>query len=115
MRNMSFALTINQINDRSKTVTRRLGWSFLKVGDRLQAVEKAQGIKAGGLKKLAVIEIVQISLEPLDTITTWDVAAEGYPGMGRADFVEMFCTHMECKPDIQVSRIRFRYVEEDEL
>lgn len=39
MRNMSFALTTPQILNRSKTVTRRAGWSFLKPGDIVCAVQ----------------------------------------------------------------------------
>lgn len=46
-RNMSFALTMKQINDRSKTITRRLGWWFLKVGDEVNAVNKVMGFKKG--------------------------------------------------------------------
>lgn len=44
---MSFALTSTQINDRTKTVTRRLGWSRLRPGTLLQPVVKAQGLKKG--------------------------------------------------------------------
>jgi len=33
MRNMSFSMTVDQIRDGSKTVTRRLGWLFLNFGD----------------------------------------------------------------------------------
>ena len=39
MRHMSFALTTKQIKSRTKTVTRRLGWTFLKPGDLIQPVE----------------------------------------------------------------------------
>ena len=44
-RNMSFSMTTEAIRDRSKTVTRRLGWSFLQPGDLLWAVEKGMGLK----------------------------------------------------------------------
>lgn len=48
MRNMSFMLTTAQIRDRSKTVTRRLGWWNLRVGDVVMACEKCQGLGKGG-------------------------------------------------------------------
>ena len=44
MRNISFSMTTEQVRRREKTVTRRLGWSDLKPGTILQAVEKAQGL-----------------------------------------------------------------------
>ena len=40
---MSFSMTTPQVRARTKTVTRRLGWRFLKPGVVLWAVEKAQG------------------------------------------------------------------------
>lgn len=40
MRNMSFALTKRQVLERTKTVTRRLGWEKLRPGDLVRAVEK---------------------------------------------------------------------------
>ena len=58
MRNMSFSLTTNQILDRGKTVTRRLGWPFLRLGDIVMAVEKAQGLKKDELiRRLGPIRI----------------------------------------------------------
>ncbi len=44
---MSFRLTAEQMRARTKTVTRRLGWSSLKPGDIVQPVEKAQGLRKG--------------------------------------------------------------------
>jgi hypothetical protein len=44
---MSFALTTEQVRNRTKTVTRRVGWRFAKVGDVVQPVVKAQGLKKG--------------------------------------------------------------------
>ena len=46
-RNMSFALTTEQFKARTKTVTRRFGWWFLKPGDVVRGVEKAMGLKPG--------------------------------------------------------------------
>ena len=41
-RNMSFMITKEQVRNRTKTVTRRLGWAFLKPGDIVNAVEKGK-------------------------------------------------------------------------
>ena len=47
-RNMSFAMTTQQVKDQTKDVTRRFGWLFLKPGDILQPVEKAMGFNCDG-------------------------------------------------------------------
>ena len=67
MRNMSFALTTEQIRARTKTVTRRLGWEFLKPGDLVQAVVKCQGLKKGEkVEPLAELRIVAVRRESLN-------------------------------------------------
>lgn len=110
MRNISFALTTQQIKDRTKTVTRRKGWKFLKAGERLQGCVKCMGLKPGEkLQKLAVIEVVDVRREPLNAITQEDVVAEGFSAMGPAAFVSMFCRHMGGSPDQEVTRIEFKY------
>ena len=43
-RNMSFMLTTEQVRNKTKTVTRRLGWWFLKPGEIVNAVEKGMGL-----------------------------------------------------------------------
>ena len=69
-RNMSFAMTKPQFLNRTKTVTRRLGWGFLKPGDVVMGVEKAMGLKKGEkVRKLGLIRIVSIRSEPLSAIT----------------------------------------------
>lgn len=122
MRNISFMLTTQQVRDRSKTVTRRLNWLNLKVGDLLQGCEKCQGRKADEpLLKLAVVEVVSVRRERLADITVMDVQREGFFGkyigepdgvvMRPADFVTMFCaSHHKCTPDTAINRIEFRYV-----
>jgi hypothetical protein len=111
---MSFSLTTPQFLDGSKDVTRRVGWRFLKVGDHLLAVEKAQGLKKGE-RQIALGEIVVTSVrrEPLDYITPRDVRREGFPGKTCAWFVGMFCRANRCTPDTQVTRIEFKHVEEE--
>lgn len=39
-RNMSFSMTTEAVRNRTKTVTRRLGWEFLKPGDILWASDR---------------------------------------------------------------------------
>lgn len=112
MRNISFALTTPQVRARTKTVTRRMRWLSLKVGDRLQACVKCQGRKPGEpLEVIAVIEIVSLRRERLDAITAADCAREGFPHMTPAKFVAFFCaSHKDCFPESTITRIEFRYV-----
>lgn len=119
MRRMSFHITTAQIENRSKTVTRRLGWDFAKVGDRVLAVDR---LRSKDARKLAIIEIVSVGWEPLNRITEADVIREGDPfprpsyQNGPIDlpvkrFVERFCQAMKCEPSTAVNRIEFRYVD----
>jgi len=92
-RRMSFFLTTAQVLGRTKTVTRRaIGtWTTLKPGDKLVAIEKGQGLKAGeGHHVLALIEVVSVRVEQLNAITADDCAREGFPGVRPSEFVEFF-------------------------
>lgn len=114
MRNMSFALTTAQILAKQKTVTRRLGWTFLKPGDVLQPVLKCQGLKKGErIEKLGgPIRVVSIERAPLNAITPQDVYREGFPQMTREAFIAMFkASHRGCRVGSIVTRIEFSYVE----
>lgn len=114
MRNMSFALTTEQIRNRSKTVTRRVGWTFLKPGTLLQPVVKAQGIKKGEhVEKVGgPIRVLSTERAPLNAITPQDVYREGFPRMTTSEFVSMFKkTHVGCRVWTVVTRIEFEYVE----
>jgi hypothetical protein len=114
MRNISFQLTTDQIRNRTKTVTRRLGWLKLKAGDLLQGCVKCQGLRPGEkIEKLAVIEVVSVRREPLESILFADggeTAREGFPMMGRVEFVKFFCDEMKCEPETEVTRIEFKYL-----
>lgn len=113
-RNMSFALTTAQIQGRTKTVTRRFGWWFLKPGDKLWAVKKAMGLKPGEkVERLALIEVVSVRAEPLEAITLEDCCREGFPHFQPQDFVEMLVNHYGCEPTKECNRIEFKYVEGD--
>jgi len=111
-RNMSFALTTQQVKDQSKDVTRRFGWWFLKPGDKLWAVEKAMGLKPGEkIMRLALIEVVSVRKEPLDQITADDCEREGFPEFLPSDFVKMLPSHYRCDASKHVNRIEFRYLD----
>lgn len=118
MRNISFSLTTDQIKNRTKTVTRRLGWLNLKVGDRLQGCEKCMGRRNGEpLVKLAVIEVVSVRREPLVLMINSpaygkeEVKKEGFTCTPER-FVEFFCdSHKGCWQESDVTRIEFKYVE----
>lgn len=112
MKNISFALTTKQLLAGTKDVTRRLGWSNLRIGERLCAIEKGQGLRKGQkIKRLAIIEVVAVSREPLWKITAEECAREGFPGHGPIEFMEMFCKHNGCKSEDTITRIEFRIVE----
>ncbi len=123
MKNISFALTTEQILARTKTVTRRLNWLDLRKGDLLQGCKKCMGRRPGEpLERLAVVEVVAVNRERLGRMTKdlrygrREVLAEGFPEMTPAEFVEFFCrTHTVGKkkttPNTVITRIKFRYVE----
>jgi hypothetical protein len=114
MRMMSFALTERQLMDGSKTVTRRTGWKNLKAGERLLAVRKAMGLKAGDkIQPLCEIEVVSVRQQLLADIDKDDCRAEGFPSLSPDEFTAMFIKHMGIKvtPDeCTITRIEFRKV-----
>ena len=114
MRNMSFSETTEQVRNKTKTVTRRDGWWFLKPGDRVQAVEKAMGLKKGEkVKKLHVIEIVSVRPEQLNAILDYpygETAKEGFPDMDAWSFVCLLRKITKKNVTHTVNRIEFRYL-----
>lgn len=119
MRNMSFALTKEQIIKRRKYVTRRLGWDFLQPGDQIQAVTKGMGLKKGEqVERLAVLRVESVRRERLSRMVydrdygKIEAIIEGFPEMTGEEFVQMFCEHMQVAPDYAPNRIQFTYVEE---
>ncbi|WP_232110594.1 hypothetical protein [Nocardia wallacei] len=110
---MSVSLTEPQVTDRSKTVTRRLGWRVLRPGDRVTLCRKVMGRKPGEpLVRLAEVEVTSVRRERLDAITAADVTAEGFPHASREEFIAFFCrTHRGCTPTTEVTRISWRYLE----
>ena len=114
MRNMSFMLTTEQVKNKTKTVTRRLGWKFLKPGDKVMAVEKCRGLQKGEkVKKICPIRIIKVRPEPLHHIYLYndDVSKEGFPEMSAKEFIKMFCeTHQEVGYGTVITRIEFEYI-----
>lgn len=121
MRNISFALTTQQVRERKKWVTRRLGWLWLveymkthKVGPELQPVVKGQGIPKGGkVEKIGnPIRVTGVRREPLGKIYQYEdePAKEGFPELTSVRFVKMFCEHNKCFPETPVTRIEFEYL-----
>lgn len=112
MRNMSFALTKRQLLDGSKTVTRRLGWKTLKVGDKVRAVDRVMGFRKGESPTVyGTCEILAVRRERLGAICVDpdDVAREGFPDMNVVEFMTFFATKMGCKTSTEITRIEFRF------
>ena len=116
MKRISFTLTISQVRGQTKTITRRLGWDSLNVGDRLQPIEKGMGLKKGESQVLLgdPIEVVSIRKEPISAITQSDVIAEGFPLWTPTEFIAFICSKNKCRPDTIVNRIEFKYLAEEQ-
>ena len=119
MRNISFALTTEQIRNRTKTVTRRLGWTFLREGDLLQPVVKAQGLRKGEhVEKIGgPVRVVNVRREYLRKVSILpsygrdEVIREGFRGLTRTQFVKFFAVAHQCDEDVRVTRIEFEYID----
>ena len=110
-RNLSFAITTQQMIDQTKTVTRRTGWSNLRPGEIICAVEKGMGLKKGErIKRIGLIEIINVTQTPLSAIIQEDVIREGFPEMSPAEFVAMFCLTHKCPAHQKVTRIEFKHI-----
>lgn len=106
MRNISCAITTDQILAQAKDVTRRLGWLHLKVGDLLQPVKKCMGLKPGEkVQKLGCpVRVKSVRREPLNALhgnyAYHECEREGFPMLTGPEFIAMFCkTHKGCKPE----------------
>lgn len=113
---MAVSLSETAVHSRVKSVTRRLGWSYLTPGTQLTLCRKVMGRKRGEpLVRIADVEVVAVSRERLDAITAQDCALEGFAHLTPAQFVEFFCaTHRGCTPASLITRIQWRYLDRDE-
>lgn len=134
---MSVSHTEAAVVARTKTVTRRLGWLFLKPGDRLTLCRKVMGRKPGEpLVRLAEVEVVSVRREPILAMTEDDVRRECVPLRDRwgderfdetwipdggrfpedaqptvSSWVTWFCGEFGLRPYLDdVTRIEWRYV-----
>lgn len=118
MRVLSFSMTTAAFIDRSKTVTRRMGWKTLKAGTELQAAEKCMGLKKGEtITILGRIRVVDVREERLARMVTEpeyglkECRKEGFPQMTPSEFIQFFCRgHKGCYPLSMVTRIEFEYL-----
>lgn len=116
---MSVSHTERAVRERRKTVTRRLGWLFLKPGDRVTLCRKVMGRKPGEpLVRIAEVEVVGVRREPLTAITDDDVEREGVDAAlevaGRTEaeaWASWFAWTMRCSVDDEVTRIEWRYLD----
>lgn len=113
--NISFHHTKKQIRARTKTVTRRNGWQNLKPGQRLQAIEKGQGLKKGEkVVTMCEIEVVSAEMEQLDAILSYPIdetAKEGFPEMTAQQFIDFYIKNMGVDAHHIVTRIEFKYID----
>ena len=121
MRNMSFALTTDQVLAGTKRVTRRTGWRTLKPGTLVQPVLKCMGLRPGERVQALrnPIRIVSVRREPLSKLTediTYGIAECVLEGFGNdpalchpSQFVTFFCNTHRCTADAEVTRIEFEY------
>lgn len=111
VRLISCSLTEQQIRDRTKTETRRLGWQHLKAGNLLCFVDKAMGHRNGSRpRRICIVRVSEVWREPLYCINFGGCRREGFPQMQPLDFVEMFRSHMKCQMTDEVTVIRFEYI-----
>jgi hypothetical protein len=116
MRLMSCTLATQQVRDRTKTVTRRLGWKNAKPGDLLCICEKVMGRQGKPLVRLAVVKVVKVSREPLNLMALCEnygrleSIKEGFLELDGYQFVKMFVVAMGCRDSEEITRIEWRYL-----
>lgn len=116
-------LTPDQILNRTKTVTRRLGWKTLQPGTLVRAVRKGMGLKKGEkVEELAVIRIVSVRQDRLRNLLDeidYGVAEVRKEGLAEHPevmgspykFIDFFCASHGCDDSWSVTRIEFEYVD----
>ncbi|MCJ7698534.1 MAG: hypothetical protein MUO73_09430 [Thermoplasmata archaeon] len=118
-RNISFSMTKEQFRNRTKTVTRRIGWKHLKPSTVLCGVEKAQGLKKGEkVVKMGLIRVVNVRIEWLYELIDnleygkAEVIKEGFPDMTPVQFFGFFIEHNDFDyTEEKVTRIEFEYLD----
>jgi hypothetical protein len=109
---MSVAFTEDAVVARSKTVTRRKGWAFLKPGDRLTLCRKVMGRKKGEpLVRVAEVEVVSVRRERLAHVdVAGELEREGCGHMGATEFITAYFEPQGIHALDNVTRIEWRYL-----
>lgn len=116
---ISFAMTTDQVREKTKTVTRRWAWLHAKPGMILTGVEKAMGLKKGEkIVRLCDIRVISVRRERLDAMVTdmdygrKELQLEGHPfGLTcPAEFVAKLCKGTKNKPSDLITRIEYEYI-----
>lgn len=120
---MSVAFTEQAVRDRTKTVTRRKGWLFLKPGDRLTLCRKVMGRKPGEpLERIVDVEVVSVIRCELGMVRApGELSAEGFaeleawPGSyrGAQKFIERYFAPQGLGWSDEVTRIEWRYLDDE--
>lgn len=118
---MSVAYTEDAVRNRTKTVTRRKGWTFLKPGDRLTLCRKVMGRKPGEpLVRVAEVEVVSVEREKLSRIFlrpnygVGEMILEGFRGLDPVEFVRTyFVEAQKMNAHDYVTRVEWRYLPTD--
>jgi hypothetical protein len=121
---MSVAFTEAQVRDRTKTVTRRKGWTFLKPGDHLTLCRKVMGRKKGEpLERIVNVEVIDVRREPLGNVLQGhathnlygqaEMEREGFPGLDPALFIARYFAPQGLDRNSLVTRIQWRYLDEE--
>lgn len=108
---MAVSHTAHLVRRREKTVTRRTGWQMLTPGAQVTLCPRVRGRRPGEeLERIVTVDVVSVTRQRLGEIDAADVAAEGFPEMTPAEFIEFFCaTHKGVTADTDVTRIEWRY------
>jgi len=121
-RRMSVSLTLDAVQARTKTVTRRhaASWTSLEPGDRLTLIEKGMGLPKGAQQVVvAEVEVVDVRVEPLHLVDEHEIELEGLGAMDVVDFRDFWLSTHGYNPRTQVEfmriecrRIEWRYLDE---
>lgn len=121
MPNMACSMTIAQVRDRSKTVTRRAenSWKNLKAGDIITLVEKGMGLPKGAkVVPICQVRIVDVRVESIALVDPYECAREGFPLWTPERFVRFWLgghgfgknLHPQLVPDVMCRRIEWEYL-----
>jgi hypothetical protein len=120
---MSVAFTEDAVRARTKTVTRRKGWLFVKPGDRLTLCRKVMGRKKGEpLERIVDVEVVHVQRHLLNDLLTCDpqeareeMTCEGFPGMHPGEFIRRYFVDAQGMERFdEVTRIEWRYLDDED-